>query len=61
MSSGMSATLLGLSAGFVTLIGLYLWLVGNDATTGIVMFAVAGTQLALVPAQRRAGSCDKRQ
>lgn len=61
MSSGMSATLLGLLAGFVTLIGLYLWLVGNDATTGIIMFAVAGSQLALVPTQRRAGSCDKRQ
>jgi len=46
MTAGMAATLLGL-------IGLYLWLVGNDATTGIVMFALAGSQLALISTQRR--------
>ncbi len=53
MTAGMAATLLGMSAGFITLIGLYLWLVGNDATTGIVMFALAGSQLALISTQRR--------
>lgn len=49
MSAGMMATLLGIAAGFVTLIGLYLWLIGDDATTGIVLFAIAGSQLALIP------------
>ncbi len=53
MTAGMTATLLGISAGFITLIGLYLWLVGNDTTTGIVMFALAGSQLALISTQRR--------
>lgn len=49
MSAGMMATLLGMAAGFVTLIGLYIWLIGNDATTGIVLFAIAGSQMALIP------------
>lgn len=57
MSAGMAATLLGISAGFITLIGFYLWLVGNDATTAIVMFALAGSQLALISTQRRRGGC----
>ena len=57
MSSGMTALLLGISAGFITLIGLYLWLVGNDATTGIVMLALAGSQLAMLPAVSRRRVC----
>ena len=60
MSSGMTATLMGITAGFVTLTGLYLWLIGGDATTGVVMFAVASSLLALVPTQRRGKSCERR-
>jgi hypothetical protein len=59
MSAGMAAALLGISAGFITLIGLYLWFIGNDTTTAIVMFALAGSQLALVATQRRRGDCSK--
>lgn len=59
MTPGMTATLLGISAGFITLIGLYLWLEGNDATTGIVMFALAGSQLALIGTQKHRSTCTK--
>lgn len=59
MTTGMTATLLGISAGFMTLIGLYLWLEGNDPTTGVVMFALAGSQLALIGTQRRRSTCTK--
>ncbi len=61
MSSGMAAMLLGISAGFITLIGLYLWLVGNDATTGVVMFALAGSQLAMLPVLPRRSACKSSQ
>lgn len=56
MSTGMTAMLLGILAGFLVLIGLYLWLVGGDVTTGAAMLALAGSQLALIPvAARRTG------
>lgn len=59
MTAGMAATILGVSAGFITLVGLYLWFVGNDATMGIAMFAVAGSQLALIGTQQRRNTCAK--
>lgn len=60
MSAGMTATIIGITAGFVTLIGLYLWLVGHDATSGIVMLAIAPSLLALMPVATRRKSCPRR-
>ncbi len=60
MSAGMMAMLMGIAAGFLTLIGLYIWLAGNDATTGIVLFAIAGAQMALIPAATRGRGDSKR-
>lgn len=63
MSTGMTAMLLGILAGFLVLVGLYLWLVGGDPTMGAVMFALAGSQLALIPVaargKRRGADCAK--
>ncbi|OYY71856.1 hypothetical protein [Sphingomonas sp. 28-63-12] len=60
MSAGMAATLIGIAAGFVALIGLYLCFVGGDRTIGIVLIAIAPSLLTMLPAAAKGKDCAKR-
>lgn len=56
----MTATLIGITTGFVALVGLYLSFVGDDPTTGVVLLAITPALLAMVPVATRNGDCARR-
>ena len=60
ISAGMTATLIGITTGFVALVGLYLSFVGGDPTTGVVLLAITPALLAMVPVATRNGDCARR-